>query len=563
MTTDTAASSPGSKPKYTPEEKAALIQKQMEGLENGTIKPEFAYKNVEADKAELEKFNTYFQRFMAGEVTADELRIYEGDWLLALKEKDRKKKQDFISGDGFRLRRDEVAVMQNRPLTDLGNAERLVDQYGTLIRFCHPMKEWFVWSYAEGRWAQDTNGYMNRISKDVVRRILIESSRAPMVDLGKKMASWAFQCECRTHIDGMMALAQSDKKIVVSPDDFDKDLYLFNLLNGTFNLKTLELQPHDKNNNISHLANFDYNPNAKCPMFLKYLDRIFQSNPHKDEIIKFLQRAIGYTLSGSIEEQCLFLLYGSGANGKSVFLEVFLELMGEYGTVAQSKSFTTDRGDQSNDIAALAGKRFVCASENTSTSHLDEAIIKAMTGGEKITARFLHKEFFSYMPQFKIWWAFNHPPNISDMTPSIWRRIKIIPFTEKLPESEWDKKLGQKLKDQEMAGIFNWAVEGLREYQTHGLQPPTAVTEATRQYKNDQDILLDFMKAAFETTESERDMVKASDVYTSYKNWWLNIESTKPMSSTKLGRMLRDRGMNKIELRDGTYYTNLKIKKYI
>jgi len=273
------------------------------------------------------------------------------------------------------------------------------------------------------------------------------------------------------------------------------------------------------------------------------------------------QRAVGYTLTGSTQEQCLFLLYGSGANGKSVFLDVILYMMGEYGTTTQSKSFTTDRGEISNDIAALAGMRLVCASENSSDSKLDESLIKQLTGGELISARFLHKEFFTYKPRFKLWWAFNHPPMISDMTTSIWRRIKIIPFTEVLPESEWDKNLATKLKEKEIPGIFNWAVEGLKEYNLHGLQQPDVITRATKSYKNDQDILLDFFTSTYEMTEEQKDEIKASDLYSAYKTWWLNIESSKPMSSTRFGRLCRDRGLHKEERKTGNYYTYIKFKR--
>lgn len=545
--------------KYTQDEKRILIDQQMESIATGKIKPEFAFKTfIEEDAPEVKKFKEYHERYRAGEVTEQELQIYDGDWLLALKEKDRKKTLDFIDNEGYQLRRNEISIMNNRPTTDLGNAERLVDQYGTLIRYCHPMKSWYVWMYNEGRWKMDDNGYINRISKDVTRRILHEASRAPLDEMRRKLSSWGVQCECRTHLQGMMDLAQSDKKVIVAPDDFDKDDMLFNLRNGTFNLQTLKLEDHDKKNNISKLADFDYSPGATCPLFMAYLDRVFRGNPNKPEILKFIQRAMGYTLSGQTHEQCLFLLYGSGANGKSVFLDVFLALMGEYGTVTQSKTFTTDRGEISNDIAALAGKRYVCASENSSESNLDGELVKQLTGGEQVSARFLHKEFFTFKPKFKLWWSFNHPPAISDMTNSIWRRIKIIPFTEILPENEWDKKLASKIIKSELPGVFNWAVEGLREYNLHGLQQPEIITKATMSYKNDQDMLLDFFSSNYEFTGSENDTVKASELYASYKAWWLNIESTKPMSSTKFGRLCRDRGLSKVEARTGTFYIKLR-----
>ena len=549
--------------KYTQEEKQTLVSLQMDKLKSGDITPQFAYKQLIDDGSEIKKFKDYHSRYVAGELTESEIELYNGDWLLALKEKDRKKTLDFIDGDGFKLRRDELALMNNRPLTDVGNSERLIDQFSRQLRYCHQMKSWYIWNYSEGRWKGDANGYINRIAKDVVRRIFVEASRAPNKPHAQRMSSWAYQCECRSHMEGMIEIAKSSKSVVIDPGEFDKNDYQFNLRNGTLNLGTLELQPHNRDNTISKLAEYEYNKNATCPMFTKYLQRIFRSNPNKDEIIKFLQRAVGYSLTGSTQEQCLFLLYGSGANGKTVFLDVMLEVLGEYGTTTQSRTFTTERGQINNDIAALVGRRFVCASENSSDSKLDEALIKQLTGGESISARFLHKEFFVFKPKFKLWWGFNHPPAISDMTNSIWRRIKIIPFTEILPESEWDKKLSLKIIANELPGVLNWAIEGLKEYNKIGLQQPEVITAATKNYKNDQDVLRDFFVSTYLETDSESDEVKASDLYAAYKMWWLNIESSKPMSSTKFGRLIRDRGIHKVEKNTGNYYTHIISKNKI
>ena len=544
-------------PKYSPEQKLDIISKLMEDAKQ---------KHHSENDALRDEFNTYHSRFMSGEVTPIELERYEGDWLKALKEKDRAKKNDIVEGQGLNLRRIEIACINNRPFTDLGNAERIVDQYKTLVKYCHPFKSWYVWTPSEGRWKQDVDNYCYRIAKDVVRRIPIEAQRAPTKEMMKAGYSWAFVCENRSHLTGMIELAQMDKRIIVAPDDLDANDYLFNMQNCTFNLRTLEQQSHLKSDNISKLAPFDYSKNATCPQFIKYLDRIFRNRgERKQETISFLQRAVGYTLTGGTHEQCVFLLYGSGANGKSVFLDVLNAMMGEYGTVTQSKSFTTNHGEINNDIAALAGKRMVCASENSSDTKLDESLIKQLTGGEDICARFLHQEFFTYKPKFKIWWGFNHPPAITDMTNSIWRRIKIIPFEEVLPESEWDKKLAQKLIETELPGIFNWAIEGLKEYYNGGLNPPTIVSKATSDYKEEQDILHDFI---FDYCEIPKDdegfgkpkTTKASDLYAAYKTWNSYNGDEKPMSSTKFGRLLRDKGFGKERERDGIYYLGIRIK---
>jgi putative DNA primase/helicase len=467
-------------------------------------------------------------------------------------------KKDIIFSDGRVADRDGKALIHNRPLTDFGNAERMVDQFSSYIRYCHQNEFWYIWNSIEGRWKIDEAEKIYRLSKDVTRRILLEAAHAPIDEVKKKIFLWGLTSECKPRQNGMIDLARTDPAVQIKLDDIDKDNMLFNLRNGTFNLKTLVLQPHNKEDNISKLADFEYDPTAKCPLFLKYLERIFRSSPKKDEIILFLQRAVGYTLTGLTQEQCLFLLYGKGSNGKSVFLDILKGLMGEYGTKIISKSFTTERGEQSNDIAALSGRRYVFASENASGSKLDESMVKELTGGEDISARFLHKEFFTYRPRFKLWWGFNHLPIISDMTNSIWRRVKIIPFTEILPESEWDKELADKIVRDEISGVFNWAVKGLGEYNQYGLQQPEIITSTIDGYKNDQDILLDFFTTNYEFTESELDMVKASDLYASYKAWWFSIESTKPMSSNMFGRLCRDRGLNKTERREGTFYQKIR-----
>jgi putative DNA primase/helicase len=542
-------------PKYTQEQRAEIIDKIIEDRSKTRVTEDLTV-----------DFKKYYQRFINGEVPPETLQKYEGDWLRALKDKDHSESDDFLLSEGWSARCINIATVNNRPLTDFGNSERLVDQANYYIRYCHQFTSWYIYTTSEGRWKKDDNGFINRIGKDVIRRVHVEASRAPTKDSTKSYSGWAYKCECRAALNSMVSLAQNSKRIVVSPDELDSNDYQFNLRNGTLDLKTLELQDHNRMNFITRLADYEYDDKAQCPQFKKYLNRIFRSRTDKDEMIAFLQRAVGYTLTGSTGEQCLFLLYGSGANGKSVFLDVLNALLGEYGTVTQSRTFTTERGEISNDIAALAGKRMVYASENSSDTHLDESIIKQLTGGENISARFLHQEFFTFKPRFKIWWAFNHPPAISDMTNSIWRRIKIIPFNEVLPESEWDKKLAEKLISHELPGILNWAIEGLKDYYRLGsLTPPKVIADATTQYKEDQDILHDFVidYCDFPTENDPFGKLfeeKSSDLYSAYKIWNTYNGDEKPMSSTKFGRLMHDKGFQRERKSDGKYYIGIRFK---
>lgn len=477
-----------------------------------------------------------------------------------------KKRKDLLFSEGEELRRNEKAQMNERRCTDLGNAERIIDQFSPYIKYCHESESWYIWNSIEGRWKQDNKERIMQISLDVTRRLLIESARAATDQNRKDLARWAFECENKTHQRGMIDLARTFPAIHVDLDQLDSDDYLINMSNGTFNLKTYELQNHKKEDFISKTVGYNYDPAAKCPMWLAFLDRIFRSRKDKDQIIAFIQRAAGYTLTGVTAEEILLMCWGSGKNGKTVMLEVLRGVMGEYATVTEGATFIqskyADASRPRNDIARLAGSRMVCASENASETHLDEVMIKKLTSCEdRISARFLNKEYFEFKPKFKIWWIFNHQPQITDQTFSIWRRIKMIPFEETIPEEERDKGLADKLK-KELPGIFNWVVEGLKQYNKIGLNEPECVTKTTNEYKDQQDILGDFFSYGIEIGKGKE--VKASDLYQAYVQY-NNMENTneRPMSSTKFGKILVDKGYKREKKTSGNYYIGLCVKRVV
>jgi putative DNA primase/helicase len=538
-------------PKYSPEQKLDLISKLMDDVkqahrsEDGVLKDEF---------------NKYHTRFIAGEVTPEELERYSGDWLKALKEKDRSKKNNIIEGEGPYLRRNEIAVLNNRPFTDMGNAERLIDQYHNYIRYCHPFKSWYVWTPAEGRWKQDSNDYCYRIAKDVIRRIPLEAQRAATGEHMKKGYSWAFTCECRSHLTGMIELAQSDSRIIVSPTEFDSDKYLFNLLNGTYNLKTHEVLDHDKKNFITKCVPYEYDSRARCPRFLKFINRIFKSRPDKDQIIDYLQKAMGYSLSGEISQQSVFLLYGSGANGKSTLIETQRMVMGEYGTTIDSSSLTTKKSDGvRNDIARLPGIRFVSASENAKGTVLDEELVKKLSGGDQVTARFLFQEEFQFYPQLKLWWAFNHPPGLNDFTHSLMRRLKLIPFEEVITGSEViDQSIILEWHKEELPGILNWELEGLKNFQKEGLKDIPAVLNAVKEFKEEQDRLHEFIQDMCYVPGPDdaamKDAVISSTILGRMFNSWAENNNEKPMSQRKFSMEMKERGFKRTHTNKGSVF---------
>jgi putative DNA primase/helicase len=273
---------------------------------------------------------------------------------------------------------------------------------------------------------------------------------------------------------------------------------------------------------ITSVSPVNYDPAATCPLWDKFLLEIMQGNADN---IAFLQRAAGYSLTGSAAEQCMFVLWGNGDNGKSTFLEVLQYIVGDYGSAATMGMFLdTDYDAIPNELAGLAGIRFVSASESKEGRRLDEAKIKVITGSDTIKARFLHREFFNFRPEFKIWLSTNHRPAIRGTDDGIWRRIRLVPFTWQVPKGKKDKRLRGKLIA-EASGILNWMIRGLEDYRLgdangDGLRESVDVVEATRSYRCDENWIAQFLEA--ETEPGNSFSVQAKDMYARYKTWASN-----------------------------------------
>jgi len=283
----------------------------------------------------------------------------------------------------------------------------------------------------------------------------------------------------------MLEIAQSLKRFAVKADAFDQNPMLLNVLNGTFELKTGELRPHDQRDRITKICPVEYREDALCPTWLAFLDRIFNGNA---DLIGFVQRAIGYSLTGSTQEQCFLLLWGEGSNGKSTMLELLRDVLGDYADNASTDALMVSSGrGTENDIAKLKGARLVTASESGEGRRLDEERVKRLTGGDTISARFLYREWFEYRPQFKLWLAVNNRPEVRGTDHAIWRRVRLIPFEVVIPDDDQDKELPAKLRA-EAPGILRWAVEGCLAWQKEKLNPPKAITSATTEYRSEQNL---------------------------------------------------------------------------
>jgi putative DNA primase/helicase len=420
-------------------------------------------------------------------------------------------------------------------LTDWGNAERLVALHGQDLRFCWPWEKWLVWN---GRnWAIDDTGEVDRRAKQVVQSIYAEAGVAPDKKQRAVLAHHALKSESESKRKALIASARSELGIPVLPDHLDRDPWLFNVLNGTIDLQTGQLRAHRREDLITKLAPVEYDPQAQCPTWWAFLERIMSG----DGLIKeFLQKAVGYALTGDTRQQCLFFLYGLGANGKTTFLETIQALLGDYAKRTSTETFLAKKGSSiPNDVAALRGARLVAAVEVESGRRLAEVLLKEMTGGDTITARFLHAEFFEFKPQFKIFLAANHKPIVRGTDNGIWRRIHLIPFMMQIPEAHQDKELPVKLKA-ELPGILNWALEGCLEWQRHGLTPPQEVRVATEAYREEMDPLCGFIAECCVVTPDAVAMAK--DLYKAYAVWAEETGEKRPMSQKEFGGRLKERG---------------------
>jgi len=431
----------------------------------------------------------------------------------------------------------KVTDTNNFNLTDMGNAERLVSRYGDVLHYCYERKRWLVWNGKVWEW--DAGNKVAALAKLAVRNIYYEAGDEPDEKKRKEIAGHAAKSESDYRLNGMINLAQSEHGIPIKMTDLDTSHWLFNCLNGTIDLRSGKLLPHRKKDLTTVLVPIEYNPNAKCNLWMQFLDRVTGSNI---DLINYLQRVVGYSLTGDTRSQTMFFLYGLGSNGKSTFITTIRKLTGDYGAKANTSLFMTkdkNSSGPSEDLANLQGKRFVTASEIEDDRRLAVVLIKEMTGGEAIRADRKYEHEIEFQPVHKIWLVGNHKPVITDTTLSIWRRMKLIPFTVTIANDEIDPNLPAKLES-ELPGILLWAVRGCLEWQRCGLGEPKAVTSATSDYRHEQDILGDFIDDCCLLKPTAA--VPKHDLKTAYEEWCNNTGS-QPVSQKTFRARLIERGI--------------------
>lgn len=422
-------------------------------------------------------------------------------------------------------------------LTDLGNAERLVKKYGDIVHYCYERNRWLVWSGKVWEW--DNGAKIKALAKLTVRSIYNEAANEPDEKTRKTIANHARYSESDHRLTAMINLAQSEPRIPVKVTELDTNPWLFNALNGTVDLTNGQLLPHHKQHLLAIMVPVDYDPNAQCPRWLSFLDWVTDGNA---ELRNYLQRAVGYSLTGNTKSQVLFFLYGLGNNGKSTFVTTIRKLTGEYGDRVNTDLFMLkdkNVGGPREGLANLKGKRYVVASELEDGRRLAVSLIKDLTGGETIKADRKYEHEIEYQPTHKLWLVGNHKPVITDTTLSIWRRVKLIPFAVTVLDKEIDPDLPSKL-EAELPGILAWAVRGCLDWQKYGLREPDAVTTATASYRHEQDIMSDFIEDC--CILNPLDSITKADLKDKYHKWCQDC-SIEPVSQRTFKARLMERGI--------------------
>jgi putative DNA primase/helicase len=428
-------------------------------------------------------------------------------------------------------------------LTDMGNARRLILQHGQDLRYCAPMGGWFVW--AGCRWAKDDTGGVMRLAKDTVRRILDEAAVELDDDRRKNVANHGIRSQSEPRLRAMIKLAETEPEIVVRPDDLDADPNLFNVRNGTIDTRTGELRPHDRNDLITKMSPVEYNPDAKGPTWERFLAVVMPDVASRG----YLWRAVGSALVGISIDQVLFLLHGGGANGKTTFVEMIRCVFGDYAAATDIATFMTSRADAGirNDLARLRAARFVSAAELPPGSQFNESIVKQVTGGDKITVRYLYAEYFEYTPAFTVFLVVNQRPEVRGTDEAIWRRIRPVPFNVTIPANERDPHLIDRLRD-EAPAILAWMVRGCLEWRANGLGEAPAVVEATADYRQEMDAFGQFLSTC--TIDAEDTFTATSTLLDAYEGWRKH-NGADPLSAKALARSLRSRGYKPDQLKHG------------
>lgn len=436
-------------------------------------------------------------------------------------------------------------------LTDSGDAKRLYRLKGQDFKYMQTIESFLLWTGA--RWEiQKNDTQLIPYTAVLPENIRAEGRAAAALvpgandkerqEIYNSYEKHAKAVQGARNIKNILYLMKSEPGAAISQHDLDARPWLLNFKNGTFDIKGGVFKPHDRTDLITKCINVEYDANATCPKWEKTLEK-FLPDP---DVRAYFQRAAGYSITGSMQERCYFIAWGNGKNGKSTIINPIRDLLGDYGSQADSSVFFDTRYESalSNGVARFRGCRFVSASENKEGAALKVELIKQWTGKDTITARFLHQEFFEFNPCGKIWLTTNHRPKINDTNRAIWDRTHLIPFEVTITEAEIVLDMENELKA-EYPGILNWLLRGCSDWQEEGLNPPAKVNEAIEEYRKNEDPIRGFVDERYDYNDNEK--IAAGEFYRDYDSW-CKVNGLHPASNVKFAKCIQDSlGLKKIE----------------
>jgi len=458
--------------------------------------------------------------------------------------------------------------MTDGALTDVGNADRYVREHGEALRFVGSWMKWLTWDGK--RWVVDETLSAVHLAKETARRMLEEAAgdvELVMAAVGraagdeelaklqaerargpKKVLEWALRSHESARIEAMVKLARSTPLLAVTHEQLDADPWLFNVSNGTIDLRTGKLRPHRREDLITKLAPVAFDEAARCPTWESFLSHAQHDDP---EMLAFIRRHAGYCLTGAIRDHGLLFLFGPAGTGKSTYFRVLHDLLGDYARRAPRSLLFASRGERHpTELATLFGVRFASCSEIDEGATFDEALVKDLTGGEAIAARRMREDFWTFAPTHKLAIGGNHKPRVRNFDDAIRRRLRLVPFTAK--PAHVDTELFEKLHA-ELPGILAWAVRGAVEWQRHGLGEPIVVQEATDEYQSEADPLREFfdLHLVFEA-EARTPRVQIRQAYEEY----CKENGAAPIGANRFADALRRRGTESVNVRVGAATKN-------
>ena len=493
--------------------------------------------------------------------------------------KNKKKTKKETPTDSNTIKSDSFDNSDEHFYTDMKNSARLAEKIKGKIRWNSRLKCWMIYNGKQWIVDSESNGTMMRFARQVANDLAIDALTIEDLDKKRDAMGHALECQSMPRLRAMVTLCQSELGVFIDADEFDKDIMLFNVQNGTIDLRTGKLLPHNPLDYISKISPITYNPNATCPRFMDFLDEAllwvnngsdlsdeakFERAKKTDNVIEYLHRYGGYCLTGAVNEEQLTILYGDGGNGKSKFTFVIEYIMGDYAgkidmATIKEASRARDGSAASANVVKLKGLRFITSSEPEKGLKLNESRIKDWTGRDKITARALYQEEITFQPMFKLCIYTNYLLIIRGQDKSMWRRLQQVGFNN--PPAIVDKDLDKKLME-EGSGILNWLIAGCLDWQKQGLNVPTEIVDSVNEYKKEMDVLSGFFETccirytkdsiSLNDTElftNDKNINElGNDLFHAYQAWWMiDNHSDAPYFNKQFFSALHERGYKKEE----------------